>query len=394
MTAPRPASHVSAPIDRRWLTAVYVSAAVACTVIGLRIGETPLDSTNAHLVDAAALALLLLSYRWRRRGPTLVFTLSVALVLVDMLVTAAVGMGLVVLLTDIVFHLAVQRRARWIDVLGFGGGALVLLALLLEAAGVVPASPLIPVLLVITTSIWWGRSVQAPLVESELLRERAVRIEAEAAQARHRAIAEERLLIGRELHDAVSGNIAAIALRATAAQRRRSGHGPTDDTVDAIRAAAVESLDQLRSFVHVLSRGDGVAERSSAEDRVANVIDHARTLGLAVTADVPTDAALAVLDRRSRRAAARIVQEALMNALTHGTGTADLALTVDPTTLRIRVENPVRAVANDIVAGGMGVTGMIERVRLLGGHTLHTGARTQNGASWLWECTIPCHPEA
>jgi signal transduction histidine kinase len=66
------------------------------------------------------------------------------------------------------------------------------------------------------------------------------------------------------------------------------------------------------------------------------------------------------------QAAYRVLQEALTNAARHGLGEADVTVAFEPNDLEIMVTNKVRPGVNADVRGH-GVTGMRERVALVGG---------------------------
>jgi signal transduction histidine kinase len=68
----------------------------------------------------------------------------------------------------------------------------------------------------------------------------------------------------------------------------------------------------------------------------------------------------------------RIVQEALTNALKHGTGkVAQLRLSATPSDLAICASNPVGAQPGSGGGSGLGLVGIEERVGLLGGRLTH-----------------------
>ena len=92
-------------------------------------------------------------------------------------------------------------------------------------------------------------------------------------------------------------------------------------------------------------------------------------------ADLPGGVALA---------AYRIVQEGLTNAVRHGAGPIELAITQEPGVLRIRLTNPVGS-QTDGGGAGRGLAGMSERIRLLDGSLI----AEHQGDAWCVDATLP-----
>jgi len=81
------------------------------------------------------------------------------------------------------------------------------------------------------------------------------------------------------------------------------------------------------------------------------------------------------LPRTVDQAAYRILQEALTNAARHGTGSAELALRLEPDRLELTIRNAVPPGPTAAEGGGHGLIGMRERAQLLGG-ALTTGMQS------------------
>ena len=66
------------------------------------------------------------------------------------------------------------------------------------------------------------------------------------------AVAEDRLVIARELHDAVSGNLGAITVRCAVAQRLETTPDGLWAALDDVKTASREATDALRRMLTVL----------------------------------------------------------------------------------------------------------------------------------------------
>ncbi|MEV7038418.1 histidine kinase [Amycolatopsis sp. NPDC051061] len=182
-----------------------------------------------------------------------------------------------------------------------------------------------------------------------------------------RRVAEERVRIARDLHDALGHEVALVSMHLGAAEV----HLP--DGADVARAdlAAARSGVQsvLRETQHVLSalRVDGEEPGTApAADygRITELVEASRAAGLDVDATV--DPPPADLPHTVGTAAYRIVQEALTNAQRHGTGTLTLRVTADTDVLTVEAVN-VRAPREESSRPGYGLVGMRERAASVGG---------------------------
>ena len=73
-----------------------------------------------------------------------------------------------------------------------------------------------------------------------------------AQETAARAVAEDRLVIARELHDAVSGNLGAITVRCAVAQRLETTPDGLRSALSDVEAASREATDALRRMLAVL----------------------------------------------------------------------------------------------------------------------------------------------
>lgn len=222
----------------------------------------------------------------------------------------------------------------------------------------------------------------------------------EAHRARLRAeedaeASAERVRIARDMHDVVAHSLAVVIAQADGARYAAAstpGAVPdaTTQALTAIATTARSALADVRLLLgqlrHTQDAGPipGIADLDElfARTRAAGLALSVR-VEPAVPSDVPTAVQLAVY---------RILQEALTNALRHGAGSADVALSWQPDRVQLRVQNPVTAhddaagerPARDTAGaaaaavtparGGHGLVGMRERARVVGG-TLDVAAR-------------------
>ena len=224
-------------------------------------------------------------------------------------------------------------------------------------------------------------------VDSIALRLRAQRAlavktrQAEAERAQ-RAVLEERARIARELHDVVAHHMSLIAVQAETAPYRLA------DLPESVRAefgslsaAAREALSDMRRLLGVLRHDEpaGLSPQPQLSD-LPLLVDAARRAGVAVELSVP--AALEPVPAGVGVCAYRIVQESLSNASQHAPGSAvTVSLGQDSGSVQLRVANGPGGTADPGEpdrAPGQGLTGMRERVALLGG-SLSAGRAPDGG---------------
>jgi signal transduction histidine kinase len=186
-----------------------------------------------------------------------------------------------------------------------------------------------------------------------------------------RAVLEERSRIAREMHDVVAHHMSLIVVRAETAPYRLSGLSePACDEFGSLSAEARAALADMRRLLGVL-RDDQPAGRvpqPQLSDLPA-LIDATRQAGVQVELSLPSvpyqgPAGVGLC-------AYRVIQESLSNARRHAPGAAvTVSVGHDAGGVTLQVANgpggPVRASGN-VDEQGHGLTGMRERVALLGG---------------------------
>ncbi len=226
-------------------------------------------------------------------------------------------------------------------------------------------------------AVWaaaWFAGDRARLRRERLaeLEERALRAEREAERERRLAAAEERTRIARDLHDSAGHAINVILVQAGAARLLQDQDlERSRKALETIEEVARDTLGEIDQLIRVL-REDGSGPEVEPPPGLAALETLAaryRASGLEVT--VKIDGSRRTLAPGVDQAAYRILQEALTNAVRHGSGSANVEIAFGPSVLEVTVTNPAPA---DAVNGrGHGIVGMRERAQLLGG-TLEAGS--------------------
>jgi signal transduction histidine kinase len=229
----------------------------------------------------------------------------------------------------------------------------------------------VPLLLgmVVRTTRELGRQAQQRAEEEQRLRESENRA----------ARANERSAIARELHDVVAHHVASMVLRVGVARHVLPGLDPkVGEVFDDVHATGTTALADLRRLVAVLRDPDAVRddaalvaiEPSALPAALDGAVETARRSGVLVDAEIT--GAVGELDAVRGAAVLRLTQEALTNVAKHAGPSARARLRVtmldgdvhwevtdDGGGAGPRDESPP--------GGGHGVTGMRERVMVLGG---------------------------
>jgi signal transduction histidine kinase len=203
--------------------------------------------------------------------------------------------------------------------------------------------------------------------------------EATEQERARRALLEERARIARELHDVVAHHMSLLAVRAESAPSRLGTRlGDLPDPVRAefgsLSGSAREALADMRRLLGVL-RHDQPAPRAPQPQLadLPTLVDAARRAGLPVELSVAP--AVGQVPSGVAVCAYRIVQESLSNASQHAPGAAvTVSVGQDASAVLLQVANGPAAAGNgpagpagNGLRAGHGLTGMRERVALLGG---------------------------
>jgi signal transduction histidine kinase len=228
-----------------------------------------------------------------------------------------------------------------------------------------------------------ARSHRAYVAEVE---ERARRAEQAKQDEANRRVAEERLRIARELHDAVGHHVALINVQAGALACLLDDEDliQARESVTHIQRASEEALDELRLTVGLL-REPGAPEPSEPTepvpglDRLGELICSFAGAGLLVSREVTGQ--VRPLPEAVELTVYRVIQESLTNTRKHaGCDAAVVRLGYTPGALSLAVEDDGKPVtwSSGHAPGGHGIVGMRERVAALGGR-LSAGPRPEGG---------------
>ncbi|MBB3049937.1 signal transduction histidine kinase [Prauserella isguenensis] len=206
----------------------------------------------------------------------------------------------------------------------------------------------------------------------------ALEQEAEAA----RRVEQERVRIARDLHDLLAHTVSVISLHTDVA--RETLHDDTataERSLTAARTACRDAGRELRATVDALRNPDADSEDTDSEDtashdttagarpglhRLGELVDTATVGGLHV--DLRTTGAPRALPVVSDVTAYRVVQEALSNVLRHAdASSAVVDVHYGDDAVTVRVSDDGRGASPATPSGGWGITGMHERLTLLGG---------------------------
>ncbi|WP_405792229.1 histidine kinase [Streptomyces sp. NBC_00029] len=185
------------------------------------------------------------------------------------------------------------------------------------------------------------------------------------------------------MHDFLGHELSLIALRAGALELSPTLTGQDREDLAVLRAAVSDAVGHLRDTIGVLRDGsEGEAPTASPVETVEELV--ARTRESGVTGHLGREGSSRALPPLVDRSAYRVVQESLTNAIKHAPGsTVRVRITHQDDRTDIRVTNsaptptaapvaPGRAAGR--TSGHRGLTGLRERVRLIGG-TLHAAPR-------------------
>jgi signal transduction histidine kinase len=294
---------------------------------------------------------------------------------------------------------------RWWGDLPWDPVQILVLLVMLCAAGIRHGRPALYWLFALTLVPWWlwairdGLGVVAAALGTAAFGAMAVAAEGMASRRRaletladqaeqteleraRRAVLEERARIARELHDVVAHHMSLMAIRAESAPHRLGAlTDPVRAEFGALSGSAREAMADMRRLLGVL-RNDQPSARAPQPGLpdLPGLVEGARRAGMRVELSplpapdqVPPSTGLC---------AYRIIQEALSNAGQHAAG-APVTVSVQQgaTAVTLRVANGPHASSWPTANGhrpGHGLAGMRERAELLGG-SLSAGPSANGG---------------
>ena len=217
----------------------------------------------------------------------------------------------------------------------------------------------------------WGALARSHRRLVGSLRERALRAEAEQARRVAEARAAERRSLAREMHDVLAHRLSLIATHAGALEYRPDASPERlAQAAGVVREGVHQALEELRQVIGLL-REDGEEEGHAPPglEDLRGLLAEARAAGQPV--ELRDQVADAPLPATTARTAHRVLQEALTNARKHAAGLpVEVSLgggAGDGLVIEVRNPLPAQGSAPAVPGSGLGLVGLIERVRLAGG---------------------------
>lgn len=342
------------PPRRVWRDWVLIAVFLPATLLeGLLRDDLPWRALSTAVAMALVVTLL-----WRRTHPLAMVAIAFGTVGAIEIVRVAMGVDPPGLGTQAYMVLLPYSLFRW----GSGRQWVIGLAIML-----VPACTS---LLFDATSI--GEAIGGLAVFFSLMaigaavRYKGRARERELEQVRMR----ERETLARDLHDTVAHHVSAIVIRAQAGLATSSTHpGGAVEALQVIETEAARTLNEMRTMVRVLRRDEPAAR--SPTPRICDIATLAQAGDTGPPVQLEITGAVDDVSEPVSTAVYRLVQESITNARRHARNAThiDVRVGADATMVRLHVHDdgetpPGRSVA----APGYGITGMIERAGLLGGH--------------------------
>lgn len=370
MSTPREKNRAPAAPAR--IPAWAVDAVAVVLILGFTFAPFPEpefhpDSPVAYAAAVAAAALL----PFRRRWPVPVLGVLVALYAVAAS-TGVLSLGNGLAIGVGVFHVANQRPRRTAVIVA-AATAVAAVLLSIYAARETGFDPRVFQFAVsVAFAAAAGDATRSRREYIEAITERAERAEQTREAEAQRRVAEERLRIARDLHDAVAHQIAVISLNAGVASASMANRPErAQDALALIRGAARTVLGEIGDLLNVLRAGEDLAGQPAPPQpdlsRIDELVHDFAAAGMQVT--VRTEGDITAVAGSTGIVAYRVLQEALTNAHKHGAeGRAHILIEAGAGTLRLTVTNPVRGELSPVAPGsGHGLIGIRERVAAVHG---------------------------
>ncbi len=388
------------PLRRSVSEAVaLVSAGLVLLAVGLvQISITPWAPAGLgvwwHAIPLVLGGVVLLAKRHRPLGTLLA---GIPVVLVDLWLGLSLPMVLIVV--DLIYSATVNAGATAVRRLRAVIGVATITATVAAAVGTRDAQATVLVFIqffaLLCTPLWWGLSVRRQADLAALASARAGDLEQMAQMRESQVVREERNRMARDLHDALSSNLSAVAIRSEAALQTPASAGASEtgsahiEALRDIRASSLAALSELRAMVLLLRSGSEDATSAAGLESLPALVQAAGHSGLhAELTDTP--APDSHVPTAAQHAAYRIVQESLTNAAKHSPGASvqvSARLAADELVLRVDSRGQEQAPGPQVAPSpGLGLEHMRERAGALHG-TLD--ARWHNADTWRVEARLP-----
>jgi signal transduction histidine kinase len=232
-----------------------------------------------------------------------------------------------------------------------------------------------------------GIAVRGLRERERVLAQQAAELRREREENARRAVLDERVRIARELHDVVAHHVSVMGVQAGAARRvMRQQPDKAEEALASIESSSRQAVLELQRLLGILRRDgqDDALDPQPDLGRLPELVARAGGDDLAV--ELRVDGEPRPLPGTVELSAYRVIQEALTNTRKHARATrSTVRVAYGTSALEVEVVDDGRGGAAP-AAGGHGLIGMRERVRLHGGH-LRAGPRP--GGGFAVQATFP-----
>ncbi|WP_326659011.1 sensor histidine kinase [Streptomyces sp. NBC_00385] len=203
----------------------------------------------------------------------------------------------------------------------------------------------------------------------------AQNLEREQVLAADRVRIRERARIAQDMHDQLGHDLTLIAMQAGALEINPKLDASARASAGDLRLSSARAIERLSDIIGVLRVDGGQDVAGRPREDVLSTVDRARKAGMLVELrPVGLDATSPPMVEETVQ---RVVQEALTNAAKHAPGAevrVHLERWTDRTSVTVTNEAP-DCPPGDSSGTGMGLVGLAERVRVLGGSLITHGRK-------------------
>ena len=237
----------------------------------------------------------------------------------------------------------------------------------------------------ITVGLWLvGRAVLSQRRIAARLRIRAFELESERERYAEEAVRYERDRMARELHDVIAHSVSIMVIQASAGQRLTPGDPAAGELLGNIAELAREATRDISGLTSLLTPA---LEHPLTREHIEELLTRTAQTGVRLDFDIAGD--VSSIPGHAARAAYRVLQEGLTNAIRHAPGAA-IQVKVDcGDCVRLEIINhppPTGVVGIGDLGSGRGLTGLAERAAAIGG-SIHSGPVPAGG--WRLAAELP-----
>ena len=247
----------------------------------------------------------------------------------------------------------------------------------------------VAILVIVLLMGLYRRQYRLQIHQTEMLLEQTRRAQQEHARA---AALDERARIAREMHDVLAHSLGALTVQLEVAEGLLSEKGDVTGALTHLRRShrlAQDGLTEARGAVAALRE-----DVPPLPEAVRGLVEGYRR-DRRMSVDCLVDGEPRAVQSAAVVSLLRTAREALTNAAKHAPGAAvTVALSFTPERVRLSVRNPILSSTEPTEPprardenGGYGLTGMRERVALVGG-TLSAGPG-RDGRDWVVTAEVP-----